>query len=102
MPVSTPNAVRITQSRTPQEKAAPLRQWGQTDCSRLHPSASEVAASVGNASQQISRAEFAEAAGVGQGERHEVLGFELAETAAEAFGFAEFLAGVSAAVLGHE
>ena len=40
---------------------------------------------------------FAEPAGVGQGQRHQVLGFELAEAAAEAFGFAEFLAGVGAA-----
>ena len=42
------------------------------------------------------------AAGVGQRQRHQVLGFELAQAAAEAFAFAEFLAGVGAADVRYE
>src|SRR5689334_14268063 len=48
------------------------------------------------------RAVFAKSAGVRQGQRHEILGLELTEAAAEAFTFAEFFAAIGAAVLGRE
>src|SRR5258707_15345263 len=50
----------------------------------------------------LSSSVFVKSAGIGQGERHKVLGFELAEAAAEAVAFAEFFAAVGAAEFGCE